>query len=221
MASHQSSFFAYLEHASIYSNTGHKIVFSVSETAANLRKIGSENHHLQLVTIPVVIKCGSITTSLVGKTSLMNTLNGGKDAYSLFEQSNEVTGSDDFPLKFLGAACTSLDGTNPCTVIGVAGNNMWDKVMYMVNTKSKFTYNPDTNDDGVADYPTSASGTVALTNGGAQWIMIVSTAKTSTGTQSFARAGGNMMFSKRIFRIDRPVGATSPQSLANTITTIL
>ena len=40
MASYQTQFFAYLEHASLFQNRGHKIVFSVSDTAANLRKIG-------------------------------------------------------------------------------------------------------------------------------------------------------------------------------------
>ena len=46
MASHQNQFYAYIEHASIYSNLGHKLVFSISDTPGNLRKIGSQNHHL-------------------------------------------------------------------------------------------------------------------------------------------------------------------------------
>ena len=155
---------------------------------------------------------------MVGKLGAFNTVTGGKDAHSLFQPSDAVAASEDFPLKFLGAACTSLDGTNPCTVVGVASNNKWDDVMYMTNTRSKFTYNPDTNDDGVANYPTSASGSVTLTNGGRQSIMIVSTAKNKTGTQSYARAGGNMISSKRIYRIDRQIGATASQTLTTAMT---
>ena len=171
---------------------------------------------MQQVTFPRALRCDSSTTSVVGKIGALNTVTGGKDAYSLFQASDAVTASDNFPLKFLGAACTSLNATNPCTVVGVVSNNKWDDFIYMVNTKSKFTYNPDTNDDGVANYPTSASGSVALTNGGSQSIMIVSTAKNKTGMQSYARASGNMMFSKRIFRIDRPIGATASQTLTST-----
>ena len=160
MASHQNQFYAYIEHASIHSTIGHKLVFSVAESPANLRKIGSQNHHIQQVIVPVLMRTLTNITAQVGNFTAYATITQGKDAYQAFDAS-DVRTLTETPLRFLGATCSSLNGENPCDVIGAVSNNKWeDKILYMVNSNKKFVYNTDTDQDGVANYPTLSDGTI-------------------------------------------------------------
>ena len=77
----------------------------------------------------------------------------------------------------------------------------------MVNTVSKFTYSPSSFDDGFGDVPLDSSGSVTLTNGGSNSI-IVATSKLGQYTAlAFKHAGITMSLTYQLFYIDRQINA--------------
>lgn len=55
----------------------------------------------------------------------------------------------------------------------------------MVNSKNKFKASRATKDDGFKDYPTATSGSVTITNGGSQSIMISGNVLFGNSTSKF------------------------------------
>ena len=84
----------------------------------------------------------------------------------------------------------------------------------MATTSSKFVRIGS--DDGVANYPSASDGSVTLTNGGSKSIIIVSNGL-SFGAQGYARIGGDLEFSKKLFFINRKTGSVAAEDLGTRI----
>ena len=98
--------------------------------------------------------------------------------------------------KLFGGACASLNTTNPCTLKAVRNTlaASSDPVsIYLVNTASKYTHNAaETSDSLTGKITTSGLGSVTLTNGGSQSILISGTLITSDLSNLKTRLDGSI-----------------------------
>ena len=84
---HQTQIYAYAEWMGFQGSDNNMLILSVSNTQANIRKIGSDNHHIQVVLFPSRLSCNGAGSALVrpGPTGTTVTIINGKDAYASFD----------------------------------------------------------------------------------------------------------------------------------------
>ena len=176
---HQTQIYAYAEWMGFQGSDNNMLILSVSNTQANIRKIGSDNHHIQVVLFPSRLSCYGGGSSLVtsGPYGQYEYIMTGKDAYAAFTSNDTLSNSRPYN-SFYGATCTSLNTTNPCTLSGVTAHQKYvGKLIYMTTSTSKFVYSSTPFEDGVGTYPSIGQGTITQTNGGGKSIIIVSNAR--------------------------------------------
>lgn len=153
----------------------------VSKSIEEYNKIGSSGTSVQSMPIPYYIRCFNTSNGyiLANNTSGVNLITkGGKqnlnfDASYVFPEFS-ARGSQ------LGAACMSLNNSNPCLIKAIVFAQKWnaDKFIYMANAVSKFTHtSSSTYHDGIQTDEVP-DGVVDQTNGGSTSILISGYAKT-------------------------------------------
>ena len=92
----------------------------------------------------------------------------------------------------------------------------WSRLFYTANSATKFTYTTSSYDDGFANVPSAASGTVTQTNGGSSSILIVTNAKSGYTAKAYQRVSTIMRTSFKVFFVDRKIGdlVSSPTSVS-------
>lgn len=120
-----------------------RVVAVYSKELTELDKTGGLNNHIHAIEIPTTLRCLSSSQMEVTDLSMDSqfTMDGTKLSHP-FTKGDQQSGKFDknpFYKSSFGAACTSLDYSNPCTVVGVSQQTFFkNDIIYMVNTNQKF-----------------------------------------------------------------------------------